>query len=127
VDIGQYDVEFVPRWEIKSQALANFIAEWTDSGLWGIDKLTDHWVMYFDGSYTLKGAWVGVVLIPPEGDTLKYVIQLELLATNNITEYEGLVNGLRLAKISIYDDSSSGEIHSWWPSKYRKNMTTTVT
>jgi hypothetical protein len=33
IKIGQYDVEFVPRWAIKSQTLADFIAEWTDSGL----------------------------------------------------------------------------------------------
>jgi ribonuclease HI len=38
------------------------------------------------------------VLIPPEGDVLKYAIQLEFSATNNIAKYEGLVNGLRLAK-----------------------------
>jgi hypothetical protein len=63
VEIGQYDVEFVPRWAIKSQALTYFIAEWTDSGLRGIDELPDHWAIYFDGSYTLKGAWAGVVLI----------------------------------------------------------------
>jgi hypothetical protein len=31
VEIGQYDVEFVPRWAIKSQALTDFITEWTDS------------------------------------------------------------------------------------------------
>jgi hypothetical protein len=96
--IGQYDVEFVLRRAIKSQVLTNFIAEWTDSGIRGIDKLLDHWVMYFDGSYTLKCAWAGVMLIPPEGDVLKYAIQLEFSATNNIVEYEGLVNGLRLAK-----------------------------
>jgi ribonuclease HI len=54
--------------------------------------------MHFDGSYTLKGAEAGVVLIPPEGDILKYAIQLEFLATNNIAEYEGLVTGLQLAK-----------------------------
>jgi ribonuclease HI len=54
--------------------------------------------MYFDGSYTLKGVGISVVLIPPKDDILKYVIQLEFLATNNITEYEGLVTGLRLAK-----------------------------
>jgi ribonuclease HI len=41
---------------------------------------------------------VGVVLISPEGDILKYVIQLEFPAINNIAEYEGLVTGLRLAK-----------------------------
>jgi hypothetical protein len=54
--------------------------------------------MYFDGSYTLKGAGAGVALIPPEGDILKYAIQLEFSAINNITEYERLVMGLRLAK-----------------------------
>jgi ribonuclease HI len=54
--------------------------------------------MYFDGSYTLKGAGASVVLIPPEGEILKYAIQLKFLATNNITEYESLVTGLRLAK-----------------------------
>jgi ribonuclease HI len=54
--------------------------------------------MYFDGSYTLKGAGAGTMLIPPEGDMLKYVIQIEFPATNNTAEYEGLVTGLRLAK-----------------------------
>jgi hypothetical protein len=98
MEIGQYDVEFIPWRVIKSQALTYFIAEWTDSDLRGIDDSLDHWVMYFDGSYTLKGAGAGVVLIPPEGDMLKYVIQIEFPATNNTAEYEGLVTGLRLAK-----------------------------
>jgi ribonuclease HI len=83
---------------IKYQALTDFIAEWTNSGLRGIDELPNHCVMYFDGSYTLKGAGVGVVIIPPDGDILKYAIQLEFSAINNIVEYEGLVMGLRLAK-----------------------------
>jgi ribonuclease HI len=54
--------------------------------------------MYFDRYYTLKGAGAGVVLIPPEYDILKYVVQFEFPATNNIAEYEGLATGLRLAK-----------------------------
>jgi ribonuclease HI len=54
--------------------------------------------MYFDGSYTLKGAGASVVLIPLEGDMLKYAIQIEFPATNNTAEYEGLVTELRLAK-----------------------------
>jgi ribonuclease HI len=54
--------------------------------------------MHFNGSYTLKGAGAGVVLIPLEGDILKYAIQLEFPVTNNIAEYKGLVTGLRLAK-----------------------------
>jgi hypothetical protein len=66
MEVGQYDVRFVHRWAIKSPALAYFIAEWTNSGLRGIDDLPDHWIVYFDGSYTLEGVGAGVVLIPPE-------------------------------------------------------------
>jgi hypothetical protein len=42
VEIGQFDVEFISRWVIKSQALTDFIAKWTDSSLRGIDKLPNH-------------------------------------------------------------------------------------
>jgi hypothetical protein len=42
VEIGQYDVKFVPRTIIKSEALTDFIAKWTDSGLHGVDELPDH-------------------------------------------------------------------------------------
>jgi ribonuclease HI len=56
-------------------------------------------VIYFDRSYTLKGAGAGVVFTPsPKGDIFKYAIQLDFLATNNIAEYEGLVTRLGLAK-----------------------------
>jgi hypothetical protein len=98
VEIGQYNIEFVPHRVIKSQALAYFIIEWTNSGLRGIGDLPDHWVMYFDGSYTLKGAGPDIVFIPPEGVMLKYAIQIEFPATNNTAEYERLVTGLWLAK-----------------------------
>jgi ribonuclease HI len=54
--------------------------------------------MYFNESYTLKGAGAGVVLIPPECGIFKYAIQLGFPATNNVVEFEGLVTGLRLAK-----------------------------
>jgi hypothetical protein len=50
VEIDQYDVEFIPRWAIKSQSLMDFIVEWIDSGLQGIDELLEHWVMYFKSS-----------------------------------------------------------------------------
>jgi hypothetical protein len=76
VEISQYDIEFFPRRTIKSQALADFITEWTDSSLRGIEELPDHWVMYFDGSYTLKGAGAGVVLIPPKVISLSTLFSL---------------------------------------------------
>jgi hypothetical protein len=63
MEVGQCDVEFLPRQAIKSQALIDFITEWMDSDVRGIGDLSNHWVMYFNGSYTLKGAGAGIVLI----------------------------------------------------------------
>jgi ribonuclease HI len=88
--------------------------------------LSDHWVMYFDGSYTLKGAGAGVVLIPPEGDMLKYAIQIEFPTTNNTIEYDGLVTGLRLDKELGTDDFSFGETFSSWQNKYKKSTAATT-
>jgi ribonuclease HI len=34
----------------------------------------------------------------PQGDILKYAIQIEFLATNNVVEYKGMVTSLLLAK-----------------------------
>src|SRR5438128_8158350 len=53
--------------------------------------------MHFDSSFALKGAGAGVVLTPPTGETLKYIIHLDFKATNNVAEYEGLLAGLRAA------------------------------
>src|SRR5438105_5193234 len=53
--------------------------------------------MFFDGSFALKGAGAGVVLSPPTGEMLKYIIRLDFKATNNMAEYEGLLAGLRTA------------------------------
>ncbi|XP_075654649.1 uncharacterized protein LOC142624784 [Castanea sativa] len=41
---------------------------------------------------------VGVVLLSPEKDFLKYRVQLQFPATNNEAEYEVVLTGLRIAK-----------------------------
>jgi ribonuclease HI len=98
MEIGQYQVEFIPRGAIKSQVLAYFNAERIDSGHRGDEGLSDHWVMYFDDSYTLKGIGASIVLILLEGDFLKFAIQLDFPGTKSVAEYEGTVRGLCLAK-----------------------------
>ena len=55
-------------------------------------------MVQIDGS-TTKKVGVGVVLISPEGEILKYVVRLQFLAMNNEAEYETLLTGLRLAKV----------------------------
>ena len=56
--------------------------------------------MYFDGAFSLQGTRAGVLLVAPTGEHLKYVVQMHFpkeQATNNTTEYEGLLAGLRIA------------------------------
>jgi ribonuclease HI len=53
--------------------------------------------MYFDGSMTKMGADVGLLFISPLGVHVCYVIRLHFAASNNVAEYEALVNGLRIA------------------------------
>jgi ribonuclease HI len=53
--------------------------------------------MYFDGSLMKRGAGVGLLFISPLGVHMRYVIRLYFPASNNVTEYEALVTGLRIA------------------------------
>jgi ribonuclease HI len=55
--------------------------------------------MYFDGSKRVEGVGVGVVLISPQGDTMKYILRMSFPnASNNEAEYEALLHGMRMAK-----------------------------
>jgi ribonuclease HI len=52
--------------------------------------------MYFDGSLTLEGVGVGVLLISPSSDKLRYALQLHFWDTNNVVEYEALLHGIQV-------------------------------
>ena len=53
--------------------------------------------MYFDGSVMAPGLGARVVLISPDGTSLRYAIRLHFLASNNAAEYKALINGLCIA------------------------------
>jgi hypothetical protein len=53
--------------------------------------------MFFDGSLMKIGAGAGLLFISPLGKHLRYVLRLHFPASNNVAEYEALVNGLRIA------------------------------
>jgi ribonuclease HI len=50
--------------------------------------------MYFDGSLTKTGAGAGLLFISPLGKHVRYVLRLHFPASNNVAEYEALVNGM---------------------------------
>jgi ribonuclease HI len=53
--------------------------------------------MYFDGSLMKTGAGAGLLFISPLEKHVRYVLRLHFPASNNVAEYEALVNGLRIA------------------------------
>jgi ribonuclease HI len=111
VELGALSIDFKPRTAIKSQALVDFMVEWTENQVpTPVDK-PEHWTMYFDGSLKLDGGGAGVLLISPRGEQLNYVLQILWAVSNNEAEYEALLHGLRLAvslgikRLLVYGDS----------------------
>jgi ribonuclease HI len=111
VEIMGETILFAPRKAIKSQVLADFVAEWVDTQLPTAPIQPELWTMFFDGSLMKTGAGAGLLFISPLGKHLRYVLRLHFPASNNVAEYEALVNGLRIAielgvrRLDARDDS----------------------
>jgi ribonuclease HI len=86
---------------IKSQVLADFVVDWTSpSNIAGDEKLVSIWEIRFDEAWGRKGAGIAAIITSPVGVKLKYVARLDYSdpsnrCTNNTTEYEALLLGLR--------------------------------
>jgi ribonuclease HI len=97
VELMGETISFAPRKAIKSQVLVDFVAEWVDTQLPTAPIQAELWTMYFDGSLMKTGAGAGLLFISPLGKHMRYVLRLHFPASNNVVEYEALVNGLRIA------------------------------
>jgi ribonuclease HI len=97
VELMGETMSFAPRKAIKSQALADFLAKWVDTQLPIAPIQPELWTMYFDGSLVKTGAGAGLLFISPLGKHVRYILRLHFPASNNVDEYEALVNGLRIA------------------------------
>jgi hypothetical protein len=98
IELASFDIDYKPRTAIKSQALAEFMADWKEAQKTTPVLELEHWVMHFDGSKLLHGSGARVTLKSPKGDKLSYVLQIHFPTTNNIAEYEALLHGLRVTK-----------------------------
>jgi ribonuclease HI len=97
IELGQFDLEFIPRNAVKGQALADFLVEFTNMPEIEEPDMERKWVVYVDGSSTKKKGGAGIVLFTPDGEELSSSLRLEFKTTNNEAEYEAVVAGLELA------------------------------
>src|SRR5688572_27645540 len=60
-------------------------------------EMQEYWTMYFDGSLMKARVGAGLIFVSPLDVCMRYMIRLHFPASNNVTEYEALLNGLRIA------------------------------
>ena len=107
VRLSLYDIIYEPRTDIKSQVLADFVADFNPSLLAQVDEelqcmmsktKTKPWSLFTYGALNVNGTCLGLVLKSPQGDIMAHAICCDFRATNNEAEYEALIIGLTMAR-----------------------------
>jgi ribonuclease HI len=97
VELMGETLAYAPRKAIKSQIMADFVAEWTNTQLPPPQIQAECWTLYFDGSVMKTGAGAGLLFVSPLGEHMRYAVRLHFPASNNMAEYEALLCGLKIA------------------------------
>nr|XP_017250755.1 PREDICTED: uncharacterized protein LOC108221384 [Daucus carota subsp. sativus] len=104
VELGEYDLEYVPRTAIKAQALVDFMVECIFSGPKDLEpkeqliRTPGKWKLFVDGSVAESKCGAGLILSSPDGFEICQAIRFTFPLTNNEAEYEALLAGMGLAK-----------------------------
>jgi ribonuclease HI len=98
-ELNEFSIDYVHRSSIQSQALADFIADWTPGAQdEKASKDAEAWTVFCDGSWGTFGEGAAAVLIAPSKVRTRYAVKLDFSCINNIAEYEALLLGLRKLK-----------------------------
>jgi hypothetical protein len=95
-ELNEFTIDYVHRSSIQSQALADFIADWTPGAHEeGTSEDAEAWMVFCDGSWGTFGAGAAAILVAPSNVKTCFTVKLDFSCTNNIAEYEALLLGLR--------------------------------
>lgn len=99
-ELSEHVIDFVSKSAIKSQVLADFIADWTspEKTIIGINEV---WTVYCDEAHWNDGSAAAAIIISPFGVKTRFAACLEFsefTTINNVAEYEALLLGLRKMK-----------------------------
>jgi ribonuclease HI len=100
MELSEHVIDFKKRCAIKSQVLADFIANWTEPSIYIKGTVIGTpWQVYYDTTWRVSGAGAASILKSLSGIKLKYAARLQFKAevdkcSNNIDEYEAVLLGL---------------------------------
>lgn len=116
IELGEFDIEYIPRTAVKMQALADFVAEFTgasgsapecsekavdapvEDSLATSSPSSGGWKLIVDGSSNSGGSGAGLVLISPDQYKTSQVLHFNFKVSNNEAKYEAIIAGLGLAQ-----------------------------
>nr|XP_011457439.1 PREDICTED: uncharacterized protein LOC105349449 [Fragaria vesca subsp. vesca] len=110
IELGEFDIHYMPRVAIKGQAAADFISELTPMKereehpeVGGEVTMAPKDVrpsckLYVDGSVTKDKSRAGIILVSPDGFKYKYALEFKFSTSNNAAEYKALIGRLQLAQ-----------------------------
>ncbi|KAK0575737.1 hypothetical protein LWI29_006119 [Acer saccharum] len=110
IELSEFDVEYLPWTAIKAQAVADFVAEFTEPSIEVARMMVERnkkvfkWQLRVDGSSNTHGSGAGVVVSTPEGDSIECALRFDFKATNNQAEYEALIAGLKVCTVLGADE-----------------------
>ena len=108
LQLSQYDLRMGTPRVVKSQAIADLLAQFLGEEKFPLDdevpkevamaeEVRKQWVMKFNGSSTTHSGGVGVVLYHEEDKAVALSFKLEFPYLNNTAEYEAYLTGLAVA------------------------------
>ncbi|XP_070045090.1 uncharacterized protein [Nicotiana tomentosiformis] len=112
--MSEFDIIYVTQKAVKGQALADHLVEnpldreykplkmyFPDEEVSfvgeDITEAYDGWRMFFDGASNFKGVGIRAILVSETGQHYLISAKLKFPCTNNITEYEACILGLKMA------------------------------
>jgi hypothetical protein len=100
MELSEHVIDFEKRSVVKSQVLADFVANWMELSSYIEGTVVDTpCQVYYDGAWGVSGAGAAAILKSPSGIRLRYAARLQFTAevdkcSNNIAEYEAVLLGL---------------------------------
>ncbi|XP_075640486.1 uncharacterized protein LOC142612255 [Castanea sativa] len=103
--LSEFDIKYVTQQSMKGRAIADQLAhcsleeakeiqgDFLDEDIMRIE--VESWKMYFDGATNQNGSGIGILLISPKGTHIPFSSRLNFPTTNNATEYDACIMGLR--------------------------------